>query len=345
MQEELEKTYENNRGSLTTIILILLPIVIFSISLCLGRYWVSPGTVLNILISHILPVNHSFSSMEESIILNIRLPRLILAMLVGAGLAISGAGFQGIFGNPLVSPQILGVAAGAGFGAALGILLSGHVVIVQGLAITFGILAVFTTYMMSRVKNGTPLFMLVLSGVIVGALFQALISLIKYVADPEDVLPTIVYWLMGSLSGASYDDLLIGGPIILAGIIILVLIRWRINILSLDEDEAKMMGINVQQSRGIIIIAATIITATAVSLCGIVGWVGLVVPHIGRMLVGPDHKKLIPVCVSLGSFYLLIIDNIARILTASEIPLSILTAIVGTPFFAYLLRKTGGKWS
>ncbi|MEA1961467.1 MAG: iron ABC transporter permease [Bacillota bacterium] len=345
MPEELTKTPEAKGGKLTTIILVLLPIMVFLISLCLGRYVVSPGTTLNILASHIFPIDQTWSSIEESVIINIRLPRLILAMLVGAGLAISGAGFQGIFGNPLVSPQILGVAAGAGFGAALGILLSGQMFMIQGLAVAFGIIAVVITYMISRMENGTPLFMLVLSGVIVGALFQALISLIKYVADPEDILPTIVYWLMGSLSGASYDDLMIGVPLILGGIIILLLMRWRINVLSLDEDEAKALGINVERSRWIIIVAATLITAVSVSLCGIIGWVGLVIPHIGRMLVGPNHKKLLPVCVSLGSFYLLIIDNIARTATAAEIPLSILTAIVGAPFFAYLLRKTGGKWS
>jgi len=195
-----------------------------------------------------------------------------------------------------------------------------------------------------RCKNGTNLFMLVLAGVIVGALFQALISLVKYIADPLEKLPTIVYWLMGSLSGASYRELLAGAPLIMLGIVILVLIRWRINMLSLSEEEARTLGIHVQRLRWMVIGASTLITAVAVSLCGIIGWVGLVIPHIGRMIVGNYHKVLIPACVSIGSMYLLIMDTMARTLTSAEIPLSILTAIVGAPLFAYLLRKTGGRW-
>lgn len=332
-------------NKLGTVALFLVPLMVFFISICLGRYWVAPGTAFNILASHIFPLDMIGSSIEESVVMQIRLPRIILTMLVGAGLAISGAAFQGLFGNPLVSPHILGVSAGAGFGAALGILISGQVLYVQVLAIGFGTLAVIITYMISRQKTGTPLFMLVLSGVITGAFFTALISLIKYVADPEEVLPAIVYWLMGSMAGTSYDDLLIGAPMILAGIIALLLMRWRINVLSLNEEEAQSLGINVQHSRWLVIMASTLITSAAVSLCGIVGWIGLVIPHIGRMIVGPDHRILLPTCCSIGAVYLLLIDNIARTATAAEIPLSILTAIVGAPFFAYLLRKTGGKWS
>lgn len=341
LEQEENKTKQNK---LLIISLVLLPILFFFISLCLGRYWVDPATVLNILSSYFIPVTPDWTEIEKSVITNIRLPRLLLAMLVGAGLAISGAGFQGLFGNPLVSPHILGVSAGAGFGAALGILISGQVGTVQALALFFGITAVIATWVISRLKNGTPLFMLVLSGVIVGAFFQALISLVKYIADPEDKLPAIVYWLMGSMSGASYDDLLIGAPLIIGGIVVLLLLRWRINILSLEEEEAQSLGINVQRTRWTVIAASTVITAASVCLCGIVGWVGLVIPHIARMLVGPDHKRLLPACISIGSFYLLFIDDIARTATAAEIPLSILTAIIGAPFFAYLLRRTGGKW-
>ncbi len=344
MQDVLAREHTNKQNRLLIISLVLLPVIVFFISLCMGRYWVSPGTVLNILSSYLMPMTPDWTEVEQSVVINIRLPRLMLAMLVGAGLAISGAGFQGLFANPLVSPHILGVSAGAGFGAALGILLSGQVGTVQALALFFGIIAVIATWTISRLKSGTPIFMLVLSGVIVGAFFQALISLIKYIADPEDKLPAIVYWLMGSMSGASYDDLLIGAPLIIGGIVVLILLRWRINILSLEEEEARSLGINIQQTRWVVIAASTVITAASVCLCGIVGWVGLVIPHIARMIVGPDHKRLLPACVSIGSFYLLIIDDIARTATAAEIPLSILTAIIGAPFFAYLLRKTGGKW-
>lgn len=326
------------------ILMIILPLLLFFLSICFGRYWVSPETVLKILFTHVLPITPDWSPLQESVVLSIRLPRIILVMLVGAGLAVAGAAFQGLFGNPLVSPDILGVSAGAGFGAALAIMVSGQLALIQLMAFSFGIVAVVITYSIGHLKTGTPLFMLVLSGVITGAFFQALISLLKYLADPNDKLPTIVYWLMGSMAGATYTDLIIGMPLILGGIFILYLLRWRINILSLDEEEARSLGIDVQRLRWLVIIAATVITATAVSLCGIVGWVGLVVPHIGRMLVGPDHRKLLPACISIGAFLLLFIDNIARSATSAEIPLSILTAVIGAPFFAYLLRKTGGKW-
>ena len=331
--------------NLTPVILVVLPVILFFISLCLGRYPISPRIGFQILLSRILPLKPIWTGIEESVVLKIRLPRVLLAMLVGSGLSIAGASFQGLFRNPLVSPGILGVSAGAGFGAALGILISGQAIVVQSFALGFGILAVLGAYIISRLKTGTSLLMLVLAGVIIGAFFSALISLIKYVADPEEKLPTIVYWLMGSMAGASYKDLLKGAPSILLGIFILLSIRWRINILSLGEEEARSLGINTQRLRWIIIIASTIITASAISLCGIVGWVGLVVPHVGRMLVGPDHKRLLPASVSIGAFFLLFIDDIARTATSAEIPLSILTAIIGAPFFAYLLRKTGGRWT
>lgn len=322
-----------------------LPIIAIFVSICLGRYIVSPGVVFSILASHVIPMEATWTDIQETVVMQIRLPRIMLAMLVGAGLSISGAALQGLFGNPLVSPHILGVSAGAGFGAALGILTAGHMTVIQTLAVVFGVFAIFITHAISRIRGGTPLFMLVLSGVIVGAFFQALISLLKYVADPEDTLPSIVFWLMGSLTGTSYRDLLIGAPLMLIGITVLLLLRWRINILSLGEEEAKSLGISVEKLKWIVIMAVTLISAVAVSLCGIIGWVGLVIPHIGRMLVGNDHKKLLPACVSIGAVYMLFIDNIARTATAAEIPLSILTAVIGAPFFAYLLRRTGGKWS
>ncbi|MCT4566434.1 MAG: iron ABC transporter permease [Maledivibacter sp.] len=315
------------------------------ISLCVGRYRVTPLTAYKVLLSKIIPVKQSWSDIEETVILNVRLPRIILAMFIGGGLSAAGASNQAMFGNPLVSPHILGVSYGAGLGAALGILLSGNIVIIQTMAIIFGILGIMLTYTISKKKSGMQLFMLVLSGTIVGALFQALISLIKYVADPEEKLPTIVYWLMGSLSGTSATDLKLGIPLITIALAMLYIIRWKMNILSLHEDEAKSLGVNVNRLRTIIIISTTVISATAVSLCGIIGWIGLVIPHLARMMVGNNHKYLIPASICLGSFYLLIIDNIARTITAAEIPLSILTAIVGAPFFIFLLRKTGGKWN
>jgi iron complex transport system permease protein len=344
MQNGMVRTVDKTRVRMTLFVLVVLPIVIFGLSMCLGRYPVSPGTMVSILGSRIFPIEQTWTGIEESVVLEIRLPRVLLAMLIGAGLATAGTAFQGLFRNPLVSPHLLGVAAGAGFGAALGILISGQTAVVQSFAFVFGLLAVAGAYLLGRLKTGTSLLMLVLAGVIIGAVFSALISLIKYVADPDEKLPAIVYWLMGSLAGASYKDLIKGAPAILGGSLVLFLLRWRINVLSLGEEEAQSLGINVQWQRWIIIIASTIITASAVSLCGTVGWIGLVIPHVGRMLVGPDHRVLLPASISIGAFYLLLIDDVARTATAAEIPLSVLTAIIGAPFFAYLLRKTGGKW-
>lgn len=325
--------------------LVAILIISMSISLCVGRYSITPSTAYKVLMSRIIPIGQTWSDIEETIILNVRLPRIILAIFIGGGLSAAGASNQAMFGNPLVSPHILGVSYGAGLGAALGILLSGNMFIVQVMAIAFGILGIILTYTISKRKSGIQIFMLILSGTIVGALFQALISLIKYVADPEEKLPTIVYWLMGSLSGTSANDLKMGIPLITIGLVMLYIIRWKMNILSLHEDEAKSLGVNVNRLRTIIVIATTVIAATSVSLCGIIGWIGLVIPHLARMMVGNNHKYLIPASMCVGGFYLLTIDNIARTATAAEIPLSILTAIVGAPFFIFLLRKTGGKWN
>lgn len=322
-----------------------LPIVIAIVSLGIGRFGVDLGQIIKILISPIFPIEQTWSQMEETVVMQIRLPRIILAFLIGGGLAIAGAAFQGMFGNPLVSPDILGVSAGAGFGASLGILIAGHGFAAQVMALLFGLGAIIFTYVISGIKKSAPIFMLVLAGVVTSALFNALISLTKFVADPEEKLPAITYWLMGSLGTATYKDVYIAGPIILVGILILYALRWRINLLTLPEDEAKSLGISVTRLKWTVIFGATLITAASVAVAGIVGWVGLIIPHIARMIVGNNNQLVLPVSVSIGGAYLLIIDNLARSITATEIPLSILTAIIGAPFFAILLRKTGGGWS
>lgn len=323
----------------------IVPIVIAFISLGVGRFGVDVGTIMKILFSQVFPVEQTWTQMEETVVMQIRLPRILLALLIGAGLAIAGAAFQGMFGNPLVSPDILGVSAGAGFGASLGILLVGHGFTAQVMGLIFGLCAILFTYLISGVKKSAPIFMLVLAGVVTSALFQALISLTKFVADPEEKLPAITYWLMGSLGTSTYKDLYIGGPLILIGILILYVLRWRINLLTLPEDEAKSMGIPVTSLKWTVIFGATLITAASVAVAGIVGWVGLIIPHVARMLVGNNNQFVLPVSVSIGGAYLLLIDNLARSISATEIPLSILTAIIGAPFFAYLLRRTGGGWS
>lgn len=321
-------------------VLVVLPCLLAFLSLFLGRYPIPPATMLRVLASRVLPIPVTWPDTVETVVFNIRLPRVLLALGVGAGLSISGAAFQGMFQNPLVSPDILGVTAGAGFGAALGILLSQNALTVQALAFFFGVLAVLLSYLISRIYRTTPTLMLVLAGIVVGAIFSALLSLVKYVADPQQKLPAIVFWLMGSLAAVSGRDVFLSLPPIALGSLGLLLVRWRINVLSLGDEEARALGIHTDRLKGILILCSTAVTASAVSACGIVGWIGLVIPHVGRMLVGPDHRVLLPASLALGATYLLLIDDLARTLTPAEIPLGILTAIVGAPFFAFLLRRT-----
>jgi iron complex transport system permease protein len=334
----------NRRNLLILITLLILPLILGCASLFLGRYPIHPTTMIKVLGSMVLPIEPDWIDTVETVVFNIRLPRILLAMAIGASLSISGAAFQGMFQNPLVSPDILGVTSGAGFGAALAILLDGNSLAIQISALIFGMLAVALSYVISRVYKTTPTLMLVLSGIVVGAIFSALLSLIKYVADPHQKLPAIVFWLMGSLAAVSKRDVVTALPPMVAGMIGLLLVRWRINILSMGDEEARSLGVKTEVLKGIIVVCSTIVTASAVSVCGIIGWVGLIIPHVGRMLVGPDHRRLLPACIGLGAAYLIVIDDISRTLISSEIPLGILTAIVGAPFFAFLLRKTQGGW-
>jgi iron complex transport system permease protein len=324
--------------------MILVPLAALYVSLFVGRFTVPAADVARILASRLWPITPDWPASVETIVLQIRLPRAILAMFVGAGLSVSGAAFQGMFRNPLVSPDILGVTAASGFGAALALLLSRGAFELELIAFLFGILGVGLTYLLARTYRSTPVLMLVLSGVIVAAFFSALLSGAKYLADPDSKLPVITYWLLGSLNGASMRSLSLALPPIVLGGAGLMLVRWRLNVLSMGDEEARSLGVRTDRLKGIIIVCTTLITAAAVSVCGIVGWVGLVIPHLARMWVGPDHRALLPAACSIGATYLLLIDDVARTASASEIPLGILTAIVGAPFFAYLLRKTRGGW-
>jgi len=265
------------------------------------------------------------NSIESSIILELRIPRIIMNILVGAGLAISGVAFQGIFQNPLVSPDVISVSSGSAFGVVL--------------ALLFGILSVVITYSLSKVRGESSVLSLILSGMVITALFSALISLVKYTADPYDKLPAITYWLMGSFSSSSYNNIKIAVLPIISGIMILYFLRWRINILSLGDEEVKALGMNPVYIRAFIIIAVTMITATCVTLTGIIGWVGLLIPHICRMYIGADNVKLIPSSCIMGAIFMLIIDGIARTATSSEIPIGILTSLIGAPFFIIIFKK------
>jgi len=323
---------------------MVLPLAFFYISLFLGRYALDPLIVMRILLSKIIPIHPNWDATAEAIVMQIRLPRTILAACVGAGLSISGAAYQGMFRNPLVSTDILGVSSAAGFGAALAILVSGNDLEIQLFSFLFGLAGVALTYLIARVYKTTPVLMLVLSGIVVAAFFSALISAVKYVADPDNKLPAVTYWLLGSFSGSSYRKLATVIPLISLGTAGLLLVRWRLNVLSMGEEEARSLGVKAELLKGIIIVSTTVITAAAVSVSGLVGWVGLVIPHVGRMIVGPDHKTLLPATLAIGAAYLILIDILARTLTAQEIPVGILTAVIGAPFFAYLLRRTKGGW-
>ncbi len=322
---------------------ILAPLVCVVLSLCLGRYPVPVNRVVSIVVDWMLyPLDFS-GDIPHTIVLNIRLPRAIVGALVGGALAVSGTAFQGLFKNPLVSSGILGVSSGAGFGAALAILLFHTVSATYPLALCFGILAVFMSYAIGTIYRKTPTIMLVLGGVIVSSVFSALVSLVKYVADPYEELPAIVFWLMGSLASARMTDVAIAGPPIILGVAGIWCVRFRINVLSMGDKEARTMAGHMGLTRGMVIVCATLATAGAVSVSGVIGWIGLIIPHIGRMLVGNDNRVLIPVSFSIGATFLILIDIISRMLTGAEIPIGILTSICGAPFFVYLLKKTKGR--
>ena len=335
----LIKKYE----AISYIILIFIPILLFFTSFMVGRYPINPVDVIKTILSPIIP-NLTVSPTITSIVFNVRLPRIIAAIIVGASLSIAGASFQGLFKNPLVSPDLLGVSNGAGFGAAIAIILSFGNILTQASAFIFGIISVSITYLLSKSYKSAGTLVLVLSGVAVSALFNALISGIKFLADPYDKLPEIVYWLMGSLEKVTLNQISIIIIPILIGLAILLIMRWHLNLLSMGDEEAQSLGLNPNKLRLIFIIACTLITSASVSISGIIGWVGLVVPHITRMIVGPDHKILLPASISIGASFLLIIDTLSRTMFALEIPLGILTAIVGVPIFLYLLQKGYSQW-
>ncbi|MBQ6314816.1 MAG: iron ABC transporter permease [Mogibacterium sp.] len=323
------------------IILILLPFAAALIALGIGRMQIAPGEVLDVLRTRL--TGGSFTDMAvEKTVMQLRLPRIILAALVGAGLSVSGCAFQSLFANPLATPDTLGVASGASFGAALGILMGFDLVGVQFVGMIMGGAAVTLTWLAGSGKDRGGLSYIVLSGIMIGSLFSALVSLIKYVADEESQLPAITYWLMGGLDKASFRTLSFGAPVIIAGIVMFFLIRWRMNLLPLSDDEAKASGVNIRALRAATVVAATVITASCVSMCGQVGWVGLLIPHMCRMLFGNNHLSIIPASVSFGAVFMIAVDTVARSISAAEIPVSILTAIIGAPFFIMLMRRSGG---
>lgn len=325
------------------LVLLLGGMCLFSIGI--GRYPVPPGEVIRIILSRVIPIEKTWIDTLETVVFNVRIPRIIAAVLVGTALSAAGAVFQGMFKNPLVSPDILGASAGAGFGASLAIYLSLSVIGTQALAFCLGLFAVLSAYLVGSKVRHDPLLALVLAGILVSSIFTAATSLLKYVADPYDKLPAITFWLMGGLSSMRLHDIKLALIPILLGAVPLYLVRWKINVLAMGEEEAQALGLNTGRLKILVVFCATLMTAASVSISGIIGWIGLLVPHIARMLVGPNYRVLLPASFLIGGIFLLLVDNLARNIAAIEVPLGILTALVGAPFFIYLISRRRGGWS
>lgn len=333
----IKTTKENNscKNILVSVLLIVLPIIISIICLGFGR--------LNIPINNIIDFfrGNEIPKMQSLTLANVRIPRIISAILVGAALPLAGLIFQSYFSNPLATPDTLGVASGSSFGAALAILLGFNIFGIEFTAFVFGLLTIVITGI-TGLKRDESRQTIILAGIIIGALFQSLTSLVKFVADTDTVLPSITFFLMGSFQSIGKETLYVSGPIIVICIIIIFLLRWRINLLTVDDEVVKTMGINITLLRMIVIVAATIITAISIAMAGQVGWVGLIVPHFCRMLVGENHTRLVPFTISIGICFMVLIDTIARSMFAAEIPISVLTSLIGAPFFIYMIRSRKG---
>ncbi|HDR1156900.1 TPA: iron ABC transporter permease [Pasteurella multocida] len=316
-------------------------LVLVAISACLiGQYHIALQDVWQAVL-HIAADNPRTDA--ETVLWNIRLPRIFTAIIVGAALSVAGATYQGMFKNPLVSPDILGVTAGAGLGAVTAIYFGGSLFTIQVVAFLGGLLAVFLVYLISRTApHHSPTLALVLAGIAIASLLSAGISLLKILSDPYSQLTTITFWLMGGLNMATLNDLALVAPLICASLIPLILLRWRMNLLSLDDEEAETLGINTKRTRLIFILSATLMTSAAVSITGIIGWVGLIIPHIARLWIGADFRRLLPTSLFIGATFLLLTDTIARSIFSIEVPLGIITSLVGAPFFLSLLLQ-GGK--
>lgn len=320
-------------------ILIFFPLVCGLIGLSMGRMDIKISEI--ILFFKNLIGGGQVDPLMESLIINIRLPRVLTALVVGGGLTAAGIAFQALFSNPLATPDILGVTSVASLGAVLGIILSLGTMGIQVLAMVFGLLSILITINLVK-RDETSMIMLVLAGIIVSSLANALASLLKYTADPMDKLPQITYWLMGSFGRTSYKNLALAGPLILISIFVIYKMRWSLNLLSLSEDEARSLGINVKRTRLIFILAATFITASSVSICGQIGWIGLIIPHLVRLMVGSNNLYTLPLGISFGAGFMVLIEALSRTVSVIELPISILTAIIGAPIFIILMRRSGG---
>ena len=318
-------------------------LALFLLSFVVGRYGVPLGQVVRILLSGVLPLEQTWTDNMAIAVLNVRLPRILLACLVGCGLSAAGTGYQTVFQNPMAAPDILGASSGACFGAALAIMTGQSAVMITVFAFLASLLSVALVYLVGNHTRGNRVMNLLLAGIMVGSLFSACTSYIKLVADPTNQLPQITYWLMGSLSGTRMGTVRFAAVCMAVGLVPLLLLRWRMNLLTLSPDEARAMGVHTDRLRLAVILSSTVLTAAAVSVSGMIGWVGLVIPHLSRRIVGSDCRRLMPMSCLFGAAFLLLVDNMARCLTATEIPIGILTAFVGAPFFIYLMVKGGDR--
>ncbi len=320
-------------------------VALTAIAFAVGRYPVSLGEIFSLLGAKLSGNPSALPANVETVILQVRGPRVVAALLVGAALAAAGTAYQGMFRNPLVSPDILGVSSGAALGAVLAVFLSLNVFFIQLFAFAGGLAAVALVYGVgARMRGHDPLLALVLTGVVIGTLLGSAIALLKYLADPYNQLPAITYWLLGSLASITPRDLGSAAPLALLGLAPMLLLRWRMNLLALPDDEARALGVNTARLRALIIAAATLMTATAVAISGIIGGVGLLIPHAARLLVGPDFGRLLPLAMLLGAAFLLAVDTLGRTVATIEIPPGVLTALIGTPFFLWLFALSRRRW-
>ena len=353
-----EKAFNAKLGWKKTLGLILLLVAAFCISFMMGRYSFSVPDILAAIPDHfrylyniyIVGMSENAATLllndvnMDTALFNIRFPRIIMVLLVGAALSAAGASYQGMFKNPLVSPDLLGASTGASFGACLALLLNLSNLYIQLFAFVGGLTAVGLVMLLNKAIRSDALLGLVLGGILVSSLFQSGSSIIKLVADADDKLPSITFWLMGSFAGITISDLLLALLPMAIGFVLILSQRWKLNVLSFGEEEAKSLGINTASTRFIVILGATLITSCSVSVAGVIGWIGLVVPHLARAVVGPNYKVLIPATMLIGSVFLLVVDNFCRLLFAAEIPIGLLTSILGIPFFVFIYAKNMKGW-
>ena len=339
-----DRTFRAKISTPVKIILIVTVVVAFFASFMLGKYSMNPLEVLQTVFGHWFETPSLIDTPAERILFNIRGPRILIVMLVGAALATAGASYQGMFKNPLTSPDLLGASAGASLGACLAMLMNASGTVIQLAAFAGALIAVGCAVWLNRLVDYDPTLGLVLAGILVGSLFQAGMSIVKFLADANDKLPEITFWLMGSFAQVDSDDLKKIVIPMAIGFVLLLTQAWKLNVLSFGDEEARAMGVNTKRTRLLVILASTLLSASSVAVAGIIGWIGLVVPHLSRAVVGPNYKVLLPASMFIGAVFLLIVDNVARLALSVEIPIGILTAILGVPFFVFIFKHNMKGW-